>query len=388
MNFKYYIPLVMLAGVSLVACQDDPEDFDNAVYVPVTDAVTQIAVKSTSTEATGYVQASIAKKADTNITIQFAVDPTKVELYNALYSANAELLPAEFYSIPNPAGEIIAGGSTTEKLPVKFVNLSNLTFHDNDYVLPVSVVAAPVEIQGNNTYYFLIREASLISVVADINANYAIFDQGSQATEMGGMTQITVEGLLNPAKFDHMISTFMGVEGGVLLRFGDAGVNPDQLQFAAPSGNVTDAAWTIPTNTWSAVALTYDGVTGEVNMYVNGVKKGSTQVSAYRGTVDWNTASGDITDGPRGFYIGYSYDANRWFDGMMSEVRIWNRVLTADEIRAPYHFYSVDPQSEGLVAYWKFDNGAGSLITDYANGYDLICNKDPKWVNVTLPAKN
>ena len=123
-------------------------------------------------------------------------------------------------------------------------------------------------------------------------------------------------------------------------------------------------------------------------MYVNGVKKGSTQVSAYRGTVDWNTASGDITDGPRGFYIGYSYDANRWFDGMMSEVRIWNRVLTADEIRAPYHFYSVDPQSEGLVAYWKFDNGAGSLITDYANGYDLICNKDPKWVNVTLPAKN
>ena len=63
-------------------------------------------------------------------------------------------------------------------------------------------------------------------------------------------------------------------------------------------------------------------------------------------------------------------------------------VLTADEIRAPYHFYSVDPQSEGLVAYWKFDNGAGCLITDYANGYDLICNKDPKWVNVTLPAKN
>lgn len=387
MNFKKYIPVVMLAGVALASCQDDPQDFANTVFVPATNTVNQIAVKSTTTDATGYVQASIARKSDSDITLQFGADPSKVSLYNALYSETAEMLPEEFYVIPDPTATIVAGGSNTDPVEVQFVNLDNLTFDDNLYVLPVSVLSAPIEIQSNNTYYFVIREASLISVVADMNQNFAIFDNGSQATEMNGMTQITVEGLLNPAKFDHMISTFMGVEGGVLLRFGDAGVEPNQLQFAAPNGNVTDAAWTIPTGTWSAVALTYDGVTGEVNMYVNGIKRGSTQVSAYRGTVDWNTASGDITDGPRGFYIGYSYDANRWFDGMMSEVRVWNRVLTADELRAPYHAYSVEPDSPGLVAYWKFDNGAGRLITDYANGYDLVCNSDPEWLPVTLPAK-
>ena len=177
----------------------------------------------------------------------------------------------------------------------------------------------------------------------------------------------------------------MGIEGQVLLRFGDAGVEPNQLQFATSSGNVTDPAWTIPTNTWSAVALTFDSATGEVKFFLNGIQRGSTQVSNYRSTVEWNTASGDITDGPRGFYIGYSYDGNRWFDGMMSEVRIWNRILTTDEMRAPYHAYIVEPDSPGLAAYWKFDNGAGDLITDYANGYNLVCSPAPEWVSVTLP---
>ena len=68
---------------------------------------------------------------------------------------------------------------------------------------------------------------------------------------------------------------------------------------------------------------------------------------------------GDITDGPRGFYIGYSYDGNRWFDGMMSEVRIWNRILTTDEMRAPYHAYIVEPDSP----VWQH---TGSLTTAQA----------------------
>ena len=118
----------------------------------------------------------------------------------------------------------------------------------------------------------------------------------------------------------------------------------------------------------------------------NGEQK-ATKTSNYRGIVDWNTAGGDITDGPRAFYIGYSYDGNRYVDGCVSEMRVWNRILTSDEINAPYHFYDVDPQSPGLVAYWKFDEGAGKDIKDYANGYNLTCLEAPTWVQVQLPAK-
>ena len=58
-----------------------------------------------------------------------------------------------------------------------------------------------------------------------------------------------------------------------------------------------------------------------------------------------------------------------------------------EEIRGN-HFYYVDPKSEGLVAYWKFDEGQGVSITDYANENNLTANKDLIWKPLELPEKN
>ena len=55
--------------------------------------------------------------------------------------------------------------------------------------------------------------------------------------------------------------------------------------------------------------------------------------------------------------------------------------------RPPNHFYEVSPESDGLAAYWKMDEGTGDAIHDYANGYDLKCQKAPEWIPVYLPAK-
>lgn len=50
------------------------------------------------------------------------------------------------------------------------------------------------------------------------------------------------------------------------------------------------------------------------------------------------------------------------------------------------HFYTVDPASDGLLSYWKFDDGAGQVAKDYtANGYDLTIEDEPTWVPVSLP---
>ena len=82
------------------------------------------------------------------------------------------------------------------------------------------------------------------------------------------------------------------------------------------------------------------------------------------------------------------YEAARYLDGDICECRIWNRVLTVEEIQAKNHFYYVDPKSEGLVAYWKFDEGQGMSITDYASGNNLTANKDLTWKPLELPEKN
>ena len=103
----------------------------------------------------------------------------------------------------------------------------------------------------------------------------------------------------------------------------------------------------------------------------------------------------DETDGKeRCFWIGHSYRLQsdgdlfyeRRFDGMMGEVRLWNKALTSEEIASENHFYKIDPASDGLVAYWKFDEGAGKTIKDQTSyGNDLTVEKELKWVNVSLP---
>jgi hypothetical protein len=98
--------------------------------------------------------------------------------------------------------------------------------------------------------------------------------------------------------------------------------------------------------------------------------------------VNWDTTEKD-----REFYIGYSYDDSRYLEGEICECRVWNRVLTEEEINVPFHFYDVEPDSEGLVAYWKFDEGTGKVVKDYANGYNISGTGDPTWKAVWLPAK-
>ncbi len=386
MKIKSYIPVACMGLLAFTtSCQDDMENVDNSIFAPSVTTSTTINVKPTTETASAKVKASMARAEDYDVTVTFSAVADKVAQYNALYGTDYVMLPQGYYSIPEPTAVIPAGGDTTGDVEVLFQNLTDLDMATT-YLLPVEM-SSEFGSLSNNTYWFIVKEAALVSVVADMTQNYAVFAQGNQAPQLENLTQITVEALLYPLDFPNMLATIMGIEGGFLVRVGDAGIPANQLQLATSNGNVTDPAWTFDTNTWTFMTLTYDTATGECNVYFNGVQKGSTQTGSYNSPINWNTASGDITDGPRGFYVGYAYDANRYFNGYMSELRVWNRILSKDEINAPYHFYTVDPDSDGLVSYWKMDEGSGNLINDYANGYNLKCNSAPEWIPESLPAK-
>lgn len=88
----------------------------------------------------------------------------------------------------------------------------------------------------------------------------------------------------------------------------------------------------------------------------------------------------------RCFWVGYSFADERRFEGKLAELRLWNRVLTEEEINSDNHFYRVDPESEGLVAYWKLNDGAGTVGKDYSSyAHDLTFESEPEWVSVNLP---
>ncbi len=397
MKYNRYIPVLFLgAAVAMASCQEDMEDFSNKVFSPNVNPISNILVQEGTTDATGYVSAKMAKKENHDVSITFGVMESKVADYNAIYSQNAELLPSQYYSIPSPVATITTGMVATDNVAVNFINLANLDM-DKDYVLPVGVVEAPYATMDQNVTYFVIKEAAIINVVADMTKTAATFKSAeAEAFQLDGLTQITVEALLYPQSFPNMLATVMGKEGYFLVRIGDAGLEPNQLQLATSNGNVTDDGWRFDTNAWTFLTFTYDTTNGETKVYFNGVQKGSTQYGSFRDVINWNSGTGPFTDGSNSyFYVGFAWNADRWFPGYMSELRVWNRVLTPEEINAPLHFYTVDVDSEGLVAYWKLNEGAGNEFKDSANGYDLVCmpNSDssvtrPDWVEVSLPEKS
>lgn len=105
---------------------------------------------------------------------------------------------------------------------------------------------------------------------------------------------------------------------------------------------------------WSHIAGTYDGET--IKFYLNGILM---EEKPATGNIDWEFL-------PIDFRIGTYFDDNedvRYY-GQADEIRIWNRALTAEEIRTNMCQKLVGDE-ENLMAYFNLNDGPGSIyVTD------------------------
>lgn len=376
-----YVSALFLAGMACLlatSCQEDREDFDNKAFVSNSSLVETLLLMPGSYTQEAKIRTAIARPENRDVAIVYTAEPRLVEQYNLAYYDHAVALPAACYTIPEKRALVKAGGVEADDVTVVFDQLQVLN-SDSVYVLPVTVSYSDVPVlESRRTTYFVFKGAALINTVANISKNKLKINFTDPAV-LNGLEELTVEALVRVDKFGKLISTLMGIEGGFLLRFGDAGLADNQLQLATSSGNVTDPAWTINTGEWTHVALTFEAATGEVSCYINGVKKGLSPKVGYRRAVNWGNAS---------FWIGYSYEDGRYLDGDIAECRVWNRILSAEEIAAKNHFYTVSPDAEGLAAYWKFNEGSGSSVKDHtANGNNAVALSPLEWKSVELPSE-
>ena len=183
----------------------------------------------------------------------------------------------------------------------------------------------------------------------------------------GDCSEFTWEVLFCSDDFDRPsggIYTIMGIEGVYLFRFGDVGNPVNRIQHANNYMNYNIPMEFEP-GKWYHLAVTFANQTA--TYYVNGQKVGNPQKlykNSYNISPEWSYEDGGWWDPVRAFWLGYSYDSNRDFHGLMTEVRVWNRALSEEEINADKHFYEVDPKSDGLYSYWKFTDGEAEYVTD------------------------
>ncbi|MDR1091489.1 MAG: DUF1735 and LamG domain-containing protein [Prevotella sp.] len=379
-RYNLYIISILVSLIFFNSCRSE-EDFDNKIYNVASSRVSNLLIKANIVNEERTLQAAIPKPEKSNINLTYKADPSLVDTYNEAYYDNAIILPADFYELPEPKVTIAAGSVRSNEVAIYFKNV-NLLDRDLVYVLPVTIATADINIlESARTNYFVFRGAALINVVADIENNNLHIDQWKDPSVVNNLSQVTMEALIKCRNYDRLISTVMGIEGKFLIRIGDAGFPSNQIQIATSSGNFPDADSNkgLPVNEWIHVALTYDSSNGAMKVYVNGVVQSEGTKSIGRVSLGVN--------GIDGFYIGRSYEDSRFLAGEISECRIWNVVRTREEIAN--NPYEVDPESEGLVAYWKCDEGGNNTVKDHtANGNDLTSKNDLKWTPVSLPLKN
>ena len=125
---------------------------------------------------------------------------------------------------------------------------------------------------------------------------------------------------------------------------------------------------------WEHIVGVYDPGGPTLRLYVNGKEK-----TAPKGTFITSINNVPETE----FFIGAEPDQSNFWHGLISDVRVYNRSLTANEIDGLYGSYSVqyekilkvsDIDIEKLAGIWSFNEGEGCTVHDNSgnNNHGLI----------------
>lgn len=189
------------------------------------------------------------------------------------------------------------------------------------------------------------------------------------STSFAVSTTLTVEAWIHPSSFGFTSAQnsifckhgWSSGEGGYVLRCGGSGevsfniAGLDQNGIPTSWKEVASPANAISLSAWSHVAGTYDGDT--LNLFINGSLVAQT---VFQGSI---TGSGSYS--PK---IGRLADTfgGRYFSGLIDEVRVWNRELNAAEIQSRMNVHLNPAFETGLVGYWRFNEGSGTVATNLA----------------------
>lgn len=354
MKLLNYILLAVFVLV-FAGCKDaDP--FTDVVYFTGTES--SPVVRYSVEEPTNIgLSVTASCKVEAPVHVKFTPASNLVDAYNQKEGTKYKMLPENCYKFESSDFTIEAGQHISSPVALSITNLEEFE-EEVTYLLPVSLVQADgLDILTSSQTIYIVISRPIITTAPSISGTYFQVPFENDPS-LGNLTHLTLEArvMVNQfANYNPYISTVFGIEGHFLLRFGDVTIKPNQIQVAG-SGVETTAPTLFDTGKWYHVAAVYDSKT--VKIYING------KLDVNKAAAGTPINLGDY----RKFYIGRS-EGGRLLNGAVSEARVWKKALTQKEI--VNNMCGVDPMSEGLVAYWRMNEGTGKDLKDWTgHGWD------------------
>jgi len=354
---------------ALAACDSEGDKFDYNKVGLLISGTEQVPVQRFTVDelpAACAVTVKATRRCPETVTVQLAIDTSLVRDYNAAHGTAYYPLPPGDVVLENGEVTIKQGDALSTAAQVKVISTDDL-IEGATYVIPVTMRQVSGKggevIESSRTIFLQVsRIISFYSLENNQNAssNYIFPDD-----KMVNLTNYTIEFKVYSYRFGNVgnIKRVLAIEGknedeANMFRFGENGsAGGDILQWVLPGGRCFSSTH-FKANRWYLVSCTYDGST--FKMFVDGVEDAQA------------TGTGKATPFQR-FELGMSwgnYRNSQFFQGRLCEVRLWNRALSPSEIAMG--FAGVNAHSEGLVAYWKMNEGEGHVFHDATgHGYDM-----------------
>ena len=364
---RYFV--VLLTVLAFTACDSEGDKFDYDKVGLLISGTEQVPVQRFTVDelpAAYAVTVKATRRLPKDVTVRLAIDTSLVRTYNAAHGTAYYAVPLSCVKLDDSEVTIQQGEALSTAAQVRVIDTQGF-IEGATYVIPVTIQQVTGQggevIESSRTLFLQIsRIISFWSLENNQNAssNYIFPDD-----KMVNLTNYTIEFKVYSYNFGNVgnIKRVLAIEGKIeeeanMFRFGENGsAGGDILQWVLPGGRCFSNTH-FKTNRWYLVSCTYDGST--FKMYVDGVEDAQA------------SGSGKATPFQR-FELGMSwgnYRNSQFFQGRLCEVRVWNRALTASEISMG--FAGVNAQSDGLVAYWKMNEGEGHIFHDATgHGYDM-----------------
>lgn len=332
------------------------------------------------------VTAVTSHKASEDMTVVFEFDPAAVERYNTLHNTNYYAAPQEALEITNLTTTVSAGTAASTPVSVKVISTSPL-IDGRTYLIPLTIKSVTggnmTVLESSRTIYLRISRIINFAAVSMNNATGPTTGSPGTRGRINASALFETPEILPNFTFEikNMVYAFRGGDGNtnpqpiqtlihftnleenstIGFRYGELGNPSNSLQMFGRLGAIF--AHNFNPMQWYTISVAYDGTTGR--LYVDGNLVGELTAAL---TMEFSRINLGQNWG--------GYDTRQYFNGRVGEIRVWNRALTPGEIKL--NMCGADPNANGLLAYWKMNEGSGHIFHNSASTgakYDMDWTK-------------